>query len=226
MDSIEMDNTCKIKRANDNDQKLQRRQSILDSAKSLFTINNGKLPTVSLIAKSSGLAKGTVYLYFSTKEEIFLALIKEEFEHFFVATKKIFIDMQESDKPILLIASATKDYLLANPDFLHLASLSNSIIEQNIEPEMAFEYKRDIQLQLISIGSIVDNLYKLDVGTGAKLLWRLFALLIGLWQLCNPPKELKELYDNPDIKELAPNFGDEIIPSIVSFFEGTLIYYG
>ena len=57
------------------DEKLAKRRSILDAALALYLENSRELPSVSRIAEASGLAKGTVYLYFRTKEEIFLALL-------------------------------------------------------------------------------------------------------------------------------------------------------
>jgi len=38
----------------------------------------GIFPTVSDIAQKTGLAKGTVYIYFSSKEEIFLELFLQK----------------------------------------------------------------------------------------------------------------------------------------------------
>ncbi|HRH91851.1 MAG TPA: helix-turn-helix domain-containing protein, partial [Agitococcus sp.] len=53
--------------------KLLRRADFINAAHHLFR-EQKILPSVADIAKSAGLAKGTVYLYFKTKEEIFIAL--------------------------------------------------------------------------------------------------------------------------------------------------------
>lgn len=67
-------------RAIDDNEKALKRQSILDAAARIFAKDLNNLPSVISIAKASGLAKGTVYLYFKTKEEIFLALLSEQYE--------------------------------------------------------------------------------------------------------------------------------------------------
>jgi AcrR family transcriptional regulator len=59
------------------DQK-KRKQAILVAARDLFNAGDGTLPAASEIAAAADLAKGTVYIYFRTKEEIFLALLLQE----------------------------------------------------------------------------------------------------------------------------------------------------
>jgi AcrR family transcriptional regulator len=57
----------------------QRRRDILEAATRLFGERGFGPTTVKAIAASAGVAAGTVYLYFSSKEAILLALI-EDFE--------------------------------------------------------------------------------------------------------------------------------------------------
>jgi AcrR family transcriptional regulator len=49
----------------------------LTAADELFAAAQDQLPSVSSIAEAAGLAKGTVYLNFETKEEIFAQLLLE-----------------------------------------------------------------------------------------------------------------------------------------------------
>ena len=57
----------------------QRRTEILDSATELFRTRGYDVTTVQAIAANSGVAAGTVYLYFPSKEAILIAL-QEDFE--------------------------------------------------------------------------------------------------------------------------------------------------
>jgi len=58
-----------------NTQKTERRDAILQAAWSLIRQNGYHKTTVDEIAKGAGIAKGTIYLYFESKEEIMLALV-------------------------------------------------------------------------------------------------------------------------------------------------------
>jgi AcrR family transcriptional regulator len=57
----------------------QRRQEILDAATQLFRERGFDVTTVQAIAGKAGVAAGTVYLYFPSKEAI-LAALQEDFE--------------------------------------------------------------------------------------------------------------------------------------------------
>ena len=55
---------------------LDKRSAILDSAEVVFSTQAGAA-TIDEIAKAAGVAKGTVYLYFKSKDELFISLIEE-----------------------------------------------------------------------------------------------------------------------------------------------------
>ena len=68
------------RRAVSDAQKAQRREDILNSARELFQ-NCSRYDAILMkhIAENIKLTKGTLYLYFKTKEEVFLALYEQEF---------------------------------------------------------------------------------------------------------------------------------------------------
>jgi AcrR family transcriptional regulator len=53
-----------------------RKQQILDSALPIFSRKGFAATTTSEIAKAAGVAEGTIYNYFPTKRELFIAVIK------------------------------------------------------------------------------------------------------------------------------------------------------
>src|SRR5215213_9635624 len=67
-----------MRRAVREDQKERRRGEILDVAWRLFRGRSYGEITVSEVAREAGLAKGTVYLYFETKEEMFLSALERQ----------------------------------------------------------------------------------------------------------------------------------------------------
>ena len=56
----------------------ETKRRILDAAKELFATEGIKSTTVSEIAKAAGVAKGTIYKYFESKEEILQEVIHQE----------------------------------------------------------------------------------------------------------------------------------------------------
>ena len=62
---------------------LRGRANILDTAWQMFQQTNYTSFTIAEVAKASGLAKGRVYLYFKTKEEVFLSIQEEQLTAWF-----------------------------------------------------------------------------------------------------------------------------------------------
>ena len=61
-------------RARSPDAKWARRQSILTTAEQILRSDGFDAFTMNSLATTTGLAKGTLYLYFSSREELVLAL--------------------------------------------------------------------------------------------------------------------------------------------------------
>jgi AcrR family transcriptional regulator len=60
-------------RAVSDEQKLERRAAILDATFALFAGSSSEAVAMADVAKKVGLAKGTISLYFRTRDESFLA---------------------------------------------------------------------------------------------------------------------------------------------------------
>lgn len=54
-----------------------KRMQILDGAEKIFAVKGYAAARVEEIADEAGVAKGTIYLYFPSKEEVFVSLIEE-----------------------------------------------------------------------------------------------------------------------------------------------------
>jgi AcrR family transcriptional regulator len=59
----------------------QRKEKILDSAAELMLRWGYNKTTIDDIARSAGVAKATIYLYWKTREDLFVTLMKREFIH-------------------------------------------------------------------------------------------------------------------------------------------------
>ena len=73
-----------------------KRDQILDGAKKVFAANGYDGASMNDITKAAGVSKGTIYVYFNNKEELFAGLIQRERERIFDAVSSILVD----DKPL------------------------------------------------------------------------------------------------------------------------------
>lgn len=65
-----------MRRARSPERKEQRRQALLDAALDTFFLKGFALARMEDIAQAAGVSKGTIYLYFDSKEAIFKALVE------------------------------------------------------------------------------------------------------------------------------------------------------
>lgn len=213
--------------------KQAKRSLILDAARALFLLNDRQLPSVISIAQQAGLAKGTVYLYFQTKEEIFLSLLEQEFHGLLqtlreqlgvVADGMADADMSADQRAAFarqLIAGILA-YLDAHPAFLRLDAMTYSVLEQNLSEAFLRDFKIGLTLALNNTGSALDKALQLPAGRGTSLLLRSHALIRGLWQSLDYPEHLRKLLEAPEFAAIRPDFRTELQQALDEYWRGAL----
>lgn len=127
------------KRARSEDEKEARKAAILAAAREMIAKSGFDGVTMSGLAKRAGLAKGTLYLYVATKEELFLSL--------FVAAMADYVDRFEGLTDPDTIAEEMTRAALEVPLFLPLFARLVAVIEANVADAALFAAKREIGRQ-------------------------------------------------------------------------------
>lgn len=203
--------------------KERRRRTLLDAAHALFRERND-LPPVAEIAKAAGLAKGTVYLYFKSKEEIFIALLEDDFAKLFEALATIIAELPASPVDASRqFAQAYAERILALEDLLPLASLANGVLEQNLPVDVMRRFKTMLATGLVTAGRQLEMRFaELEPGRGITLLLQTYALTLGLWQALDYPSALREILSESALKPLDRHFAVELEAGIGTLWLGAL----
>src|SRR5437763_1483789 len=100
--------------------KEQRRHQILDAAEKLFLKHPARMASVAEVAEAAGLAKGTVYLYFPSKEEMLLALHERHVSAFFAELSALL----DGPGPLTLetIFEVPRRHIIRGPGYLDLTA--------------------------------------------------------------------------------------------------------
>lgn len=93
-----------------------KRAAILRSAIRVFSQNGYFNSKVADIAREAGIADGTVYLYFRSKEEILHSIFDRAMEEFIAEGKREIADIREADKRLTRIAQLHLERLGADRD--------------------------------------------------------------------------------------------------------------
>ena len=162
--------------------KQERQQAILDAAERLLRRSPGRLASVHEVAGEAGLAKGTVYLYFPSKEELLLALHERHVGDFFGALAALL--ERARDVTIDDIVAITTTHMVAEPTFLPLATRCFGIMGTGVPQDVALAFKERMSARLRDAGAALERHFPvLPPGGGVQLLRHSYALILGLWEM-------------------------------------------
>jgi TetR/AcrR family transcriptional regulator len=185
-----------------------RRDAILDAARALFCAEPFENIAMSQVAAAAGLAKGTLYLYFRTREEIFLALLTQEYSHWlgaFAEESKRFASPEAALDWIAVTLSARKE-------LVHLAAILHAVLERNLSVETARAFKLGVDAGIAAIAPDLAHALRLDDEKDARrfLNW-LQASVVGIHQLASPaPAVRAAMAEEPRLASLTLDFQQEL----------------
>ena len=209
----------KRQRATNDEDKLAKRQTILASALQIFRNTSYTEVTMSAVAVKAKLAKGTLFLYFPTKEEMFLALMEEQLIEWFDAVDAELDSLEE--KSIPAVAALFADSLHERAEFTRLLAIHSTILEQNVSYESIFKHKQLILQRLAGTGSRLEkSLPFLTAGQGAHFILQCQALVVGLWHLSDPSPIAAKVIEKEGLTVFKLDFNLEFKNVLTSLLYG------
>ncbi|RTE86661.1 MULTISPECIES: TetR family transcriptional regulator [Gammaproteobacteria] len=195
------------KRARTAKEKDLRRESLLDAALELLLESNGQLPTINAIASRAGVAKGTAYLYFKTKEAIYMALLEYQLHDWLneIRHQLRFVRNDIVDG----VVEAIMSFKTKQPNLWTLAALGHQQLEPNIDKKALLNHKTKLaQDYRATARNIVQTaqLTESAVDEAQRTLIQTYAYLLGCWQISHPPVSIKSLLKGPGLSALQPDF--------------------
>ncbi len=213
------------KRALIPEDKEARRAAILETALRLFHSGDGELPTASQVASATGLAKGTVYIYFQTKEEIFATLLLEGWIPILEAIKRIF-DSQGKNKSerVRTFIANFAGHLRRQPELLQLDVIGSTVLERNMPAEVLTKYQSVFGGHVIRAGESIDRALDLESGRGVQILVRTHALARGLWLSSQHNANRAGKAVPRELALTAKNYANELKSALEEYWRGALAH--
>ena len=169
-------------RAMQAEDKQERYNAILDAAERVLLRGPELEANMAAVAVEAGLAKGTVYLYFPSKEELLLALHERNIAAFFNALNA------RLDAPLPMaiddVLHLTHRYMIDPPIFLPMAARCLSHMASAIPEQASLAFKQRLGERMGRAGAGLEKHFaQLPAGGGVTLLRHSYSLILGLWQL-------------------------------------------
>ena len=117
----------------------RKREEIVDACEQLYQTTSFRVITLKEISKITSFSRPTIYNYFETKEEIFLALFKREYDRWNEDLQSINEENERLTKAQLTEKIAQS--LAERPQLLKLLSMNNFDMEANSRQEFLTSFK-------------------------------------------------------------------------------------
>lgn len=187
-------------------QKLFRRQEILNGARAYFEEAGYEGFTMTQLAKRLGIVKGTLYLYFPTKEAIILALYARALEDWCEVMKVKLGSPMAGDDFIQLFYDTT----INDPILIPVLTRLEHVIEHNVSVELLIDSKRHFQACLNRIADKIQIALGLSGNEARELIMTLGVLLSGAAQSDQGPALAAEALPQ-DVRDFIDRLSSERI---------------
>ena len=135
---------------------MDKRTLILDALLDLIQADKGASPTISDIAKQAGIAKGGIYYYFSSKEEIMDALVERSYGQVIDHCQ---LTIEHADLPALpKLALLFRSY--------YASSVEHSLDHYLHESQNAYSHQQSLVFLLTRLTPIVTSIIEQGVAEG------------------------------------------------------------
>lgn len=130
-----------------------RRASILAAARCVFARQGYSQTVVDDIAGRAGIAKGTLYLYFKSKEEIFMAALIEDARRLEELTRERMQAVDSWQDKVKAYVTVRLEYLESHQDFLriYLAEVRGMMVRGMRMHSELYQVIRDSEGQLAQV---------------------------------------------------------------------------
>jgi AcrR family transcriptional regulator len=206
---------AKGRRARTDEAKLERRNAVVAMARLLLTNQSIRSFNMADVAKSADIAKGTLYLYFESREALLLEILWADLKSFFAALNTNLPPLRRVPHAFQAAAKLTLAEMQTRPLLGELLQHLHTTIEPGLTPAHLTGFKYFLLENLEATGKILETTLALPKNAGSIALLRAHALIIGFNHMTNRPKILRDVFAaNPDLQSLDFTLEESLLPAL------------
>lgn len=168
-----------------------RKDEIITACAELYNTMNFKEITMKEIGSATSFTRTSIYNYFQTKEEIFLALLQREYEQW----NKRLIQIREDNDRLTKdeFAAAVGKSLEERHNLLKILSMNHYDMEENCRLERLVEFKVVYGQSLAEIRSLLDKFFpEMTVRDKQDFIYSFFPFMFGIYPYTFVTEKQKE----------------------------------
>ncbi len=175
-----------------------RKEEIVAACAELYETMSFKEITIKEIGAATSFTRTSIYNYFETKEEIFLALLQKEYELWVEAMDAV---MGERDKMTRAeLAQTIARTLTDRPRLLRLLSMNLYDMEAHSRPERLAEFKVAYGASLHAVTRMLEKYVpEMDGAARQQFLYAFFPFIYGIYPYTSVTEKQKEAMEQAGI---------------------------
>ncbi len=187
----------------------EKRRAILEAARHMFIRQPYEELELDAIGRRAGVSKGIASLHFSTKEELFLEVLRGELDGWFGAIEARLEAAPPEDGEALV--GMLVEELERSSGLARLLTLLHNVLEKSVEILPAQNFVHWMRDRTLSLGGMLEReVTQFGPGTGAPFLRRLAVVVVGLHQTVNISGVFSAILQDDDMSELHADLDGEL----------------
>ena len=168
-----------------------RKDEIISACAELYKTMSFKEITIKEIGNATTFTRTSIYNYFQTKEEIFLALLQREYELWVNDLKRI---QNENEKMIVSeFADAIAKSLEERKNLLKIMSMNHYDMEENSRIERLIDFKIAYGQSLAEVRNCLDKFFiKMTAQDKQNFIYSFFPFMFGIYPYTVVTEKQKE----------------------------------
>lgn len=175
-----------------------RREEIINACEELYKKENFKDITIKQIGEKTTFSRTSIYNYFQTKEEIFLALFQREYEKWIEDLNKIY---EENEKLIIEeLANKLAHTIEKRPTLLKLLAMNLYDMEGNSKMEALVEFKQAYGDSIKAVKRCLDKFVtNMNEEEKTSFIFSFFPFMYGIYPYVVVTAKQKEAMEKADV---------------------------
>lgn len=213
-----------FQRARTDDQREQRRQLILETARAMLSEMPVSALSLNELSRRVGLAKSNVLRYFETREAILLNLLNEALDEWAREIATWTPLRGDARTRIDELSKLLAESLTTRPLLCDLASAQASVLERNVSTEVVLQHKRAIRETVLSLSdTLKTHLPELTDKDALHAISVLLLMTSACWPQATPTQALLDAYkEDPQLGDMHLSFADYLCRTLETCLSGIL----
>lgn len=174
-----------------------RKEEIIKACEKLYKKENFKDITIKHIGEETSFSRTSIYNYFQTKEEIFLALFQREYEMWIDDLNKLYDENEKLSKEEF--ASALAHTIEKRPTLLKLLSMNMYDMEENSRMEVLVEFKSAYGTAIKTVKKCLDKFSTMEEEEKEEFLFSFFPFMYGIYPYTFVTDKQKEAMEKAEV---------------------------